>query len=92
MYKWNVDYVARMCGVWLGKFQFIWNKPSSTSGDILACLVNSLAPGLVPDFAEMDPANARDNIDRAMAMALEWMDIPRVLEPEDMMDPNVSGG
>ena len=59
------------------------------SGDILACLVNSLAPGLVPDFAEMNPENNRENIDRSMAMALEWMDIPRVLEPEDMMDPNV---
>ena len=55
----------------------------------MACLVNALAPGLVPDFAEMKPENARDNIDRAMEMAKEWMDIPRVIEPEDMMDPNV---
>lgn len=27
---------------------------------------------------------------RAMDMAEKWMDIPRVLEPEDMMDPHVS--
>lgn len=63
--------------------------PDWNHGDILACLVNALAPGLVPDFAEMKPENARDNIDRAMEMAKEWMDIPRVIEPEDMMDPNV---
>ena len=25
-----------------------------------------------------------------MDMAEKWMDIPRVLEPEDMMDPHVS--
>ena len=56
----------------------------------MACLVNALAPGLVPDFNEMKPEEARDNIDRAMEMAKEWMDIPRVMEPEDMMDPNVS--
>ena len=59
------------------------------AGDILACLVNALAPGLVPDFAEMKPEEAKDNIDRAMEMAKEWMDIPRVMEPEDMMDPQV---
>ena len=60
------------------------------SGTILACLVNALAPGLMPNFASMKPEDARDNIDKAMEMAKEWMDIPRVLEPEDMMDPNVS--
>ena len=52
--------------------------------------MNALAPGLVPDFASMKPEDARANIDRAMEMAKEWMDIPRVIEPEDMMDPNVS--
>ena len=52
--------------------------------------MTALAPGLVPDFASMKPEEARDNIDRAMEMAKEWMDIPRVMEPEDMMDPNVS--
>ncbi|XP_063686399.1 mesocentin-like [Bolinopsis microptera] len=61
-----------------------WNN-----GTILACLVNALAPGLVPDFNEMEPESAKDNIERAMEMAKEWMDIPRVIEPDDMMDPNV---
>ena len=56
----------------------------------MACLVNALAPGLVPDFNEMEPESAKDNIERAMEMAKEWMDIPRVIEPDDMMDPNVS--
>ena len=56
-----------------------WNN-----GITLAALIDSLQPGLIPDWQSWSPSTSRENVARAMAIAEENFDIPQIIEPEDM--------
>ncbi|XP_077863514.1 filamin-A-like [Saccoglossus kowalevskii] len=61
-----------------------WN-----SGKAIGALVDAVAPGLCPDWEDWDPANALDNAREAMKAAEDWLDVPQVMRPEDMVNPKV---
>jgi filamin len=61
-----------------------WND-----GTLIAALVDATAPGLCPEHAVMEPQNALENATHAMKLAEEWLGVPQVLQPEDMVNPNV---
>ena len=50
-----------------------WND-----GTVIAALVDAIAPGLMPDWNELDPENAVENATRAMKLAEDWLGVPMV--------------
>ncbi|XP_059813594.1 filamin-A-like [Hypanus sabinus] len=59
------------------------------SGKALGALVDSCAPGLCPDWETWDGTRPVDNAREAMQQADDWLGIPQVITPEEILDPNV---
>ncbi|XP_041269986.1 filamin-A-like, partial [Onychostruthus taczanowskii] len=59
------------------------------SGRALGALVDSCAPGLCPDWDSWNPSRPVENAREAMQQAEEWLGIPQVITPEEIVDPNV---
>ncbi|XP_066436819.1 filamin-A isoform X4 [Eleutherodactylus coqui] len=59
------------------------------SGKALGALVDSCAPGLCPDWDSWDTKKPVDNAREAMQQADDWLGIPQVITPEEIVDPNV---
>uniref|UniRef100_A0A7N8XHM8 Filamin B n=1 Tax=Mastacembelus armatus TaxID=205130 RepID=A0A7N8XHM8_9TELE len=59
------------------------------NGKALGALVDSCAPGLCPDWETWDPVKPVENATEAMKLADEWLGIPQVIAPEEIIDPSV---
>uniref|UniRef100_H3C4Z4 Filamin A n=1 Tax=Tetraodon nigroviridis TaxID=99883 RepID=H3C4Z4_TETNG len=59
------------------------------TGQALGALVDSCAPGLCPDWDQWDQSKPVDNAREAMQQADDWLGIPQVITPEEIVDPNV---
>ena len=57
----------------VGNFSSDWND-----GIALASLVDATAPGLFPDWEDLNPANRLENAKEAMKKAEDWLGIPQV--------------
>ncbi|XP_034019746.1 filamin-C isoform X1 [Thalassophryne amazonica] len=58
-------------------------------GKALGALVDNCAPGLCPDWEMWDPSQPVDNAREAMQQADDWLGVPQVIAPEEIVDPNV---
>ncbi|XP_075604586.1 filamin-C isoform X2 [Balearica regulorum gibbericeps] len=58
-------------------------------GKALGALVDNCAPGLCPDWESWDPARPVQNAREAMQQADDWLGVPQVIAPEEIVDPNV---
>ncbi|XP_038668148.1 filamin-C [Scyliorhinus canicula] len=58
-------------------------------GKALGALVDNCAPGLCPDWLDWDPKQPVDNAREAMQQADDWLGVPQVIAPEEIVDPNV---
>uniref|UniRef100_A0A8C6NZ21 Filamin C n=1 Tax=Nothobranchius furzeri TaxID=105023 RepID=A0A8C6NZ21_NOTFU len=58
-------------------------------GKALGALVDNCAPGLCPDWAEWDPNLPVENAREAMQQADDWLGVPQVIAPEEIVDPDV---
>ena len=56
-----------------------WND-----GRNLSALVDYCQPGLIPDHAMLDPEKRLENIRRAMDLAEKHLQIPQLMQPEDL--------
>lgn len=79
-----VNYIGEKLGDKTPNLTSDWND-----GILVAKLVDSIAPGLCPECDTMEPQNALENATHAMRMADEWLGIPQLLLPEDMVNPHV---
>lgn len=61
-----------------------WND-----GRAVGALVDAVAPGLCPDWSDWDPKDALQNATEAMGLADDWLKIPQLVKPEEMVNPNV---
>ncbi|XP_065817657.1 filamin-A isoform X2 [Labrus bergylta] len=59
------------------------------TGRALGALVDSCAPGLCPDWDQWDQTKPVANAREAMQQADDWLGIPQVITPEEIVDPNV---
>uniref|UniRef100_A0A8C2WE17 Filamin B n=1 Tax=Cyclopterus lumpus TaxID=8103 RepID=A0A8C2WE17_CYCLU len=57
------------------------------NGKALGALVDSCAPGLCPDWETWDPVKPVENATEAMQLADEWLGIPQVMAPEEIINP-----
>uniref|UniRef100_A0A8D0AQB8 Filamin B n=1 Tax=Sander lucioperca TaxID=283035 RepID=A0A8D0AQB8_SANLU len=58
------------------------------NGKALGALVDSCAPGLCPDWETWDPVKPVENATEAMQLADDWLGIPQVMAPEEIIDPS----
>uniref|UniRef100_A0A8C0IRR1 Filamin B n=1 Tax=Chelonoidis abingdonii TaxID=106734 RepID=A0A8C0IRR1_CHEAB len=58
-------------------------------GKALGALVDSCAPGLCPDWETWDPKKPVDNAREAMQQADDWLGVPQVITPEEIIHPSV---
>ncbi|CAH2313059.1 filamin-B isoform X3 [Pelobates cultripes] len=58
-------------------------------GKALGALVDSCAPGLCPDWETWDPSKPVDNAREAMQQADDWLGVPQVIAPEEIIHPDV---
>ncbi|XP_028810279.1 filamin-C isoform X8 [Denticeps clupeoides] len=58
-------------------------------GKALGALVDNCAPGLCPDWEMWDPSQPVENAREAMQQADDWLGVPQVIAPEEIVDPNV---
>ncbi|CAH1784407.1 unnamed protein product [Owenia fusiformis] len=61
-----------------------WND-----GKAIGALVDAIAPGLCPDWDDWDPKKAKNNAKEAMDAAEQWLDVPQLIKPEEMVNPKV---
>ncbi|KAM9859071.1 filamin B a [Aulostomus maculatus] len=59
------------------------------TGKALGALVDSCAPGLCPDWETWDSVKPVDNATEAMQLADDWLGIPQVITPEEIINPAV---
>ncbi|XP_027134628.1 filamin B a isoform X2 [Larimichthys crocea] len=59
------------------------------NGKALGALVDSCAPGLCPDWETWDPVKPVENATEAMKLADDWLGVPQVIAPEEIIDPSV---
>ncbi|XP_047658290.1 filamin-C-like isoform X2 [Tachysurus fulvidraco] len=58
-------------------------------GKALGALVDNCAPGLCPDWQAWDPNKPVQNAREAMQQADDWLGVPQVIAPEEIVDPDV---
>ncbi|XP_076669355.1 filamin-A-like isoform X2 [Andrena cerasifolii] len=68
----------------LTNFTSHWND-----GRAVGALVDAVAPGLCPDWQDWNPNDALQNASEAMGLADDWLNIPQLIKPEEMVNPNV---
>ncbi|KAM7421946.1 hypothetical protein PAMA_010159 [Pampus argenteus] len=60
-----------------------------SNGRALGALVDSCAPGLCPDWETWDPVKPVENATEAMQLADDWLGVPQVIAPNEIIDPSV---
>ncbi|KZC12063.1 Filamin-A [Dufourea novaeangliae] len=58
-------------------------------GRTIGALVDAVAPGLCPEWKDWKPDNALSNTSVAMDLADNWLNIPQLIKPEEMISPNI---
>ncbi|XP_067292165.1 filamin-C isoform X1 [Pseudorasbora parva] len=58
-------------------------------GKALGALVDNCAPGLCPDWQKWDPNQPVANAREAMQQADDWLGVPQVIAPEEIVDRDV---
>lgn len=61
-----------------------WND-----GTAIGALVDACAPGLCPDWRQWEPKQNLRNAREAMNAAEQWLDVPQLIRPEEMVNPRV---
>uniref|UniRef100_V5GPF5 Filamin-A n=1 Tax=Anoplophora glabripennis TaxID=217634 RepID=V5GPF5_ANOGL len=61
-----------------------WND-----GKAVGALVDAVAPGLCPDWPDWDPKDGVQNASEAMGLADDWLNIPQLIKPEEIVNPNI---
>ena len=68
----------------VNNFTSDWND-----GRAVGALVDSVAPGLCPDWDDWDPKKPLENAKEAMDLADKWLNVPKLLAPEDIVNPSL---
>ncbi|KAK4470193.1 hypothetical protein MN116_005771 [Schistosoma mekongi] len=74
----------KMPSVPVRNFTTDWND-----GIAIGALVDACAPGLCPDWTHWDHRKPLRNATEAMLAAEDWLSVPQLIRPEEMVDPNV---
>ena len=68
----------------INNFTTDWN-----SGKAIGALVDACAPGLCPDWERWQPKDALKNATEAMKIAEQFLSVPQLVAPEELVNPKV---
>ncbi|XP_043522614.1 filamin-A isoform X4 [Frieseomelitta varia] len=68
----------------ISNFTTDWND-----GRAIGALVDGVASGLCPDWQNWNKNDAIRNASEAMQLADDWLNIPQLIKPEEMVNPNI---
>jgi filamin len=68
----------------IGNFTNDWND-----GRAIGALVDAIGPGLCPDWEDWDAKKSLANAKEAMDAAEKWLDVPKLIEPNEMINPKI---
>eukprot|EP00013_Stygamoeba_regulata_P004058 CAMPEP_0177640878 /NCGR_PEP_ID=MMETSP0447-20121125/6776_1 /TAXON_ID=0 /ORGANISM="Stygamoeba regulata, Strain BSH-02190019" /LENGTH=546 /DNA_ID=CAMNT_0019142975 /DNA_START=46 /DNA_END=1686 /DNA_ORIENTATION=- len=69
---------------YIKNFSKDWN-----SGIAVCALVDSLRPGTIPNWRDLDPENGLENCELGINAAYNKLGVPRILDPADMNNPRI---
>ncbi|XP_065165587.1 filamin-A isoform X3 [Atheta coriaria] len=75
---------SKVPGLPVSNFTTDWNN-----GKAVGALVDAVAPGLCPDWEDWDPKDSVQNASEAMGLADDWLNVPQLIKPEEIVNPNV---
>ncbi|CAK9294546.1 unnamed protein product [Gordionus sp. m RMFG-2023] len=75
---------SRIPDITITNFTSDWND-----GKAIGALVDAVAPGLCPDWPDWDSSNSLDNTIEAMQLAEEYLNVPQLIKPQEMVNKNV---
>ncbi|XP_067932451.1 filamin-A-like isoform X2 [Watersipora subatra] len=61
-----------------------WND-----GKAIGALVDAVGPGLCPDWEDWDPKSGKRNATEAMDLAEQWLEVPQLIKPDEMVNPKI---
>ena len=59
------------------------------NGKAIGALVDATGPGLCPDWQDWDASKPVENATQAMDLAENWLEVPKLLTPEEMVNPHI---
>lgn len=68
----------------VNNFTTDWND-----GKAIGALVDSVAPGLCPDWKTWKPEDNVKNVGEALQLAEDWLDVPQLIKPKEMANRKV---
>ncbi|KAK9301495.1 hypothetical protein QLX08_006128 [Tetragonisca angustula] len=68
----------------ISNFTTDWND-----GRAIGALVDGVASGLCPDWQDWNKNDAIRNASEALQLADDWLNIPQLIKPEEMVNPNI---
>lgn len=68
----------------VNNFTTDWND-----GKAIGALVDSIAPGLCPEWKSWQPEDSVKNIGEALQLAEDWLDVPQLIRPKEMSNRKV---
>lgn len=68
----------------VNNFTTDWND-----GKAIGALVDSVAPGLCPDWKAWQPEDSVKNVGEALQLAEDWLDVPQLIKPKEMTNRKV---
>lgn len=68
----------------VNNFTTDWND-----GKAIGALVDSVAPGLCPEWKQWKPEDSVKNVGEALQLAEDWLDVPQLIKPKEMSNRKV---
>lgn len=68
----------------VNNFTTDWND-----GRAIGALVDAVAPGLCPDWKTWKPEDNVANVEQALQLAEDWLDVPQLIKPKEMANRKV---
>lgn len=68
----------------VNNFTTDWND-----GKAIGALVDSVAPGLCPEWKSWKPEDCVANVGEALQLADDWLDVPQLIKPKEMTNRKV---
>lgn len=75
---------SRIPDVPVNNFTTDWND-----GKAIGALVDSVAPGLCPEWKQWKPEDSVKNVGEALQLAEDWLEVPQLIKPKEMSNRKV---
>lgn len=84
------DHAKEVISTWSSEITFSNFSTDWNDGIRLCTLVETIKPGTIPHYRELDPNNKVENVKLGMTKAEDELGVKQLFKPEDMTNPEIS--